>query len=64
LLQQFYVVHLQGVFFLGALLAIGVNPGADGVVATTPDFRVEWSWGGRGVVVVGREILIYPNYIL
>jgi len=29
----------------------------DGVVTTTPDFWVRWSWGGR-------EILLCPNFIL
>ena len=35
----------------------GVNPEVDGVVMTTPDFRLGWLCGGR-------EILLYPNYIL
>ena len=43
---------------------IGVNPGVDGVVATTLDFRVGWSCGMVFKGVMGCEILSYPNYIL
>ena len=28
-----------------------LSPEVDGVVMITPDFRMGWSWGGRGVVV-------------
>ena len=28
----------------GEVNGIGVNPEVDGVVTTTPDFRVDWAW--------------------
>lgn len=43
-----YIYALYDFHPLSQLNVRGVNPGVHGVVTSTPDFRVGWSWGDRG----------------